>query len=43
MYSLFIVVTKLHRFTNNEKNWGYVGDLNYINDKLIEVNKFIVD
>lgn len=28
-------------FQNNQVNWGYVGDLHYINEKLGEVLTFI--
>jgi hypothetical protein len=29
------------RFKNNGRNWGYVGDLSYINEKLGEVLTFL--
>ncbi len=29
------------KFQENTKNWGYVGDLSYIKEKLEEVSRFI--
>jgi hypothetical protein len=30
-------------FKENPKNWGYVGDLTYIKEKLVEINAFLRD
>ena len=42
--TLLRVKLKRHKcgFRENETNWGYVGDLSYINKELEEINKFFV-
>lgn len=29
------------KFKNNPTNWGYVGDLEFVLNKLIEINQFL--